>query len=134
MLVILSLSTPEVLKAIVSTSGNLIFVFESPVWYIVSAISKLPATVKLSLNVVLPIKVGIVPVVVCIVPNEPVDVTEPLILPAISSSLLLRVTYWMWKISWCYSQVFVIKQDKYKISLLNRVFLFHSSHSGYFQL
>ena len=73
-LVILRLSRPEVLKAIVSTSGNLIFVFESPVWYIVSETSKLPVTVKLSLTVVLPIKVGIVPVVVCIVPNELVEV------------------------------------------------------------
>ena len=83
---ILNLSVPEVLKAIVSASGNLIFVFESPVWYIVSETSKLPVTVKLSLTVVLPIKVGIVPVVVCIVPNEPVPVDEPLIFPSTLNS------------------------------------------------
>ena len=33
-------------------------------------------------NVVLPIKVGIVPVVVCIVPNDAVDTDEPLICSA----------------------------------------------------
>ena len=40
-----NLSSPLVCKVIVSLAGNLIFVFESPVWYIVSLISKLPPTV-----------------------------------------------------------------------------------------
>jgi len=48
---ILICSLPEVWKEIVSVEGNLIFVFESPVWYIVSEISKLPPTVALSLTI-----------------------------------------------------------------------------------
>ena len=49
-----SASFPLVWKEIVSLAGNLIFVFESPVWYIVSAISKLPDTVTVLLNVAAP--------------------------------------------------------------------------------
>ena len=49
-----SLSSPLVWKEIVSLAGNLIFVFESPVWYIVSAISKLPCIVVLPAKVETP--------------------------------------------------------------------------------
>ena len=45
---ILTLSLPAVWREIVSLAGNLIFVFESPVWYIVSAMSISPAKVAVS--------------------------------------------------------------------------------------